>query len=549
MLFGKYEILADIGAGGMATVYRACLRAPGGAARPVALKVIHRKLSGEPLFVKLFLAETRVAMALNHRNIVQTFDAGQEGGQYYMAMELVNGCSLHELLKRCAGVGLPVDIALFVAVELCSALHYAHEFRPDLAGQPGAVVHCDVSPSNILLGREGVVKLADFGVARARDRMTQTSLDLVKGKLNYMAPEQARGRASPRSDIFAAGVVLHEMLVGRTLRRKTNLAEVLEGPKEIPAVQRPDVPPELEATIRSCLSASPAARPESALALRKFLASLLFQTQVRDGSGGDSHSRLGSFLSQVLDAQQETNRVARAIAEQALALSSVTGADQAASTRSHRPTAPTAVEPLRAHVPSKKMSPRVERVTAPTTVERGRREPLACSATAEEALPLVPARSLLWRYALLAGLLVALGLGVLYLLSRGGASPRGAVGDARPTRMLPPRGDGSAPSPDQARASDQTWPPTGRRARTSRLPTVPVTPRTGRLDLNSFPWAKVFVDGRYVGDTPVEGLKLPAGLHRVRLHNPERNLEELVQVQIRAGRTVSRIVELRPAAK
>jgi serine/threonine protein kinase len=561
-LFGKYELLSTLGSGGMATVHRACLRGPAGAARQVALKVIHPSLSHDPLFVKLFLAETRVAMALSHRNIVQTFDAGLEQGQYFMAMELVSGGTVHQLLKLSLGAGLPLDVALFITMELCSALQYAHELRPEIAGQPEAVVHCDVSPSNILLGRGGEVKLADFGVARARDRLSQTSMNLVKGKLSYMAPEQARGKPEPRSDVFSAGIVLHEMLAGRSLRRPPDLNEVLRGPGEIPrlATLRPEVPAAIDEIVHSCLSADPDARVESALALRKLLSELLFEHQVKAGTGVDSHARLSAYLEESLPPEETAPRIARALAAQALALSEVTepppGVEPAAPEREVRRTAPTAVEPIRkAAVPSTEVeSGREPRRTAPTAAEPIRPSPIAATAVDGPPAPLaVPAAAVQpaptaseltpvkrSRLPLLAGtgLLAALvGAGAVMLSRSPAPGPGPAVVPSRPDRGL----DRGA----TARAGDAARLPDG--------PGSPLTPPNlrrpvgqGELELNALPWAKVYVDGRYVGDTPVQGLKLAAGVRRVRLVNPERGLVKELRITIPPGRRVSRAVVLRP---
>ena len=149
---GKYELLSRIGEGGMATVYRARMHGPAHASRDVALKLIHPHLARLEDFVLMFLDEMRMAMALTHRNIVQTFDAGVVEGRYFMVMELVEGGSLRELLRRILGKEpIPLDVILFIGMEICSALDHAHNARSLSQDGPGGVVHRDVSPSNILL--------------------------------------------------------------------------------------------------------------------------------------------------------------------------------------------------------------------------------------------------------------------------------------------------------------------------------------------------------------------------------------------------------------
>jgi eukaryotic-like serine/threonine-protein kinase len=616
--FGKYEVLSPIGKGGMAVVHRACIRGPAGASRPVALKVIHPSLSEEQLFVDMFHTEVRVALALNHRNIVQTFDAGVEQGRYYMGMELISGCSLHELLFRRVKAGLPLDIALFITVELCSALSYAHDFSPELAGQPGAVVHCDVSPSNILLGREGVVKLADFGVARAKDRLHQTSLDLVKGKLNYMPPEQAHGRAESRSDIFSTGVVLWEMLAGKRLRHLANLADVLEGPREIPSLrgERPEIPAALEAIIEACLATDPDDRPESAEALRRMLAEELFRVQLKEHSGGDTHERLGAYLEQVLaetpapaSVRAGAGGLAQALAAEALALSVATDAaepstntntntntaltvPQRPAVREPKLTAPTTAEPLRPAAESRAAATILDRarrtapekrLTAPTTVEPVRPGNPAQAVEGEISGTDVladqsPAGSgSVWPK--LALFLLMLGLGSAgvwaakaFLVGSGGSGngdsggqvdAAGAAPDAVPIAKKPavtkpavrkpavrkpavrkPAVRKPAVRKPAARKPAARKPAVRKPATRKPAARKPARRGTGTLDLNALPWAKVYLGSRYLGDTPLQALKLPAGRHTLRLTNPERNLTKTVRVTIRAGGTVSRVVRL-----
>jgi serine/threonine protein kinase len=296
---GKYEVLAQIGVGGMGEVYRARFAGPGGATKEVALKVINPHLDQDDRFLRMFLEEMRVAMAMTHRNIVQTFDAGQEGRTHYLVMEYVEGCSLRQLLAELSRrrQRLPLGLVVFIGMEVCSALAYAHSFRATADGPPG-IVHRDISPANILLAAHGDVKLADFGVVRAAGQLGITLATTVKGKLSYMAPEQARGKEEARSDIFSLGAVLFEMIAHAPFRQDATLEVVRSGKLSLPSLLRfrPDMSRSLDACVRSCLTAAPSDRPPTAAVLRELLADELHVIQQQQGLRRDLHAELRDFL-------------------------------------------------------------------------------------------------------------------------------------------------------------------------------------------------------------------------------------------------------------
>ncbi|MCA9664921.1 MAG: serine/threonine protein kinase [Myxococcales bacterium] len=323
-LIGRYEVVESIGSGGMAAVYRAWARGPTGAGRPVAIKLIHQHLAGQPQFVEMFFEETRVALALTHRNIVQTFDAGEIAGRPYLVMELVEGCSLVELIGR-SEQDVPLELALFIVCEVCAALSYAHTFRPEREGQPHAVVHRDVSPSNVLLSWAGDVKLADFGVARATDA-ARAGQSGIKGKLSYMPPEQARGDAEPRSDLFALGVVLYELIARKPLSsRPMNALQALER-REIEPLHRlrPEISPSLEAIIERCIEPDPRDRPSSADELGGVLWAEIDRIQ-RAAGGGDLRARLSAYVAALPGPprNETVGRVAQALMAEIAELSAV----------------------------------------------------------------------------------------------------------------------------------------------------------------------------------------------------------------------------------
>jgi serine/threonine-protein kinase len=210
---GRYTLGDKIGEGGMGVVFRAQIDGAEGFSKPVAIKTIHAALARDPGIREMLVTEAQTAQRLHHGNIVQIIDVGLADKAPYLVIEYVDGMSLSELTH--ARGALPVADALYIAESVASALAYAHGLT-DKAGRPDGVVHRDVTPRNILMSRDGVVKLADFGIAKALAAPSYTVPGTFKGSLGYLAPEQARGAAvDARADQFAFGVVLHEMLSGK----------------------------------------------------------------------------------------------------------------------------------------------------------------------------------------------------------------------------------------------------------------------------------------------------------------------------------------------
>jgi serine/threonine-protein kinase len=268
----------------MADVYRA--EAPGlaGFRKEVAIKVIRPGFGGRSEFVRMFINEAQLASRLNHANIVQVFDFDQVEGQYYIAMEFVRGRTLLEIMDACRERGLWLDLpqSLHICAQVASALSYAHRLTD--AGRPLSLVHRDVSPQNVLVSFEGEVKLADFGIAYAMGASGMTAPGIVKGKLAYMAPEQARAeRVDPRADVFALGVVAWELCTGNDLFARdsdaASLAAVL-GPQPViapPSNWNPKVSPELDLAIMAALERDRERRTGSAEELATQLSEVLLK--------------------------------------------------------------------------------------------------------------------------------------------------------------------------------------------------------------------------------------------------------------------------------
>jgi hypothetical protein len=215
----RYHVIERIAAGGMAEVYRGESAGIEGFRKKVAIKRVLPKLSANREFIDMFLDEARLGAYLSHSRCVQVFDIGQGGGAHFIVMEFVDGADLKGVLDYLADQKLlmPVEVACLITMNVCEGLAYAHEVC-DHAGKPLELVHRDISPHNVLMTRFGEVKLVDFGLARASSHLSEDDEDIVKGKFGYLAPEVTLGQgADKRVDIFAAGILLWEMLTGRRL--------------------------------------------------------------------------------------------------------------------------------------------------------------------------------------------------------------------------------------------------------------------------------------------------------------------------------------------
>jgi tRNA A-37 threonylcarbamoyl transferase component Bud32 len=261
MRIGEYELLDRIAEGGMAEVWRAKARGAAGFEKVVVVKRVLPTLAARPGFAELLIREAKIAARLSHPNIVQIFDLGEVDGTYFIAMEYVHGTDLaHALTHRMSGEHLSLALRVWIAAEAARALDHAHR-RKGEDGRPMHIVHRDVSPQNVLLAHEGVVKVADFGIARADEAGLGRGEDprVLRGKYAYMSPEQARGEAlDRRSDIFALGVVLFEAITGQRLFRGKSSQETLALVRAaaLPDLAMSGVPAELVPVLGRALAAS-----------------------------------------------------------------------------------------------------------------------------------------------------------------------------------------------------------------------------------------------------------------------------------------------------
>lgn len=263
---GRYTIHGTLASGGMASVHLGKLTGPGGFARVVAVKRMHPHLAKDSEFVAMFVDEARLAARIRHPNVVATLDVLAASDELLIVMEYVHGESLAELVRLAAArkARMPAPVACAVIADVLAGLHAAHE-ATDEQGRSLGVVHRDVSPTNVLVGADGIARLADFGVARAAGRLQVTREGQVKGKIAYMAPEQVRGDPlGPAADIYGASVVLWEILTGRRLfvgQRDAQVVEgILYGAIEAPSAVASSVPEALNAVVLRGLARDPTVR-------------------------------------------------------------------------------------------------------------------------------------------------------------------------------------------------------------------------------------------------------------------------------------------------
>jgi len=493
--FGKYQLVERLAAGGMAEVFRAKALGAAGFEKDIAIKRILPQFSADEAFVKMFIDEARLAAQLQHRNIVQIFDFDQVDGAYYIAMELVEGCDLKLLARR--SERLPVSVSLYVVSEALKGLGYAHQRT--INGQPLHLVHRDVSPHNILVSRSGEVKISDFGIAKAQARATATGSGIIKGKLSYMSPEQARGdKIDHRSDLFAAGVVLHELLSG---------VRLFEGDSEM----------EIIAKVQRCQVAAPNISPPVDTVTLKLLAR---EPVARFGSAAEAVRALASCPGFTDESDTLAELVRRAMAEAPpKPAAKVAYASTLASDRD---------------LPGGATRTRTE---SPGAHSRSV-QPVSFVSSAEAD----PPRRGRWLVA--AALVVGLaGLGALVGL-RTAPKPVEPAPAAEPVAIKP------APAPDAAieiaKAIEPAPPepdpepkhaPPQQHKHSKRAPTNPVTPVTqpvaeppppapagkGLLSVTVKPWAVVIIDQGAPRQTPLRDIELVAGHHTAVLRNNDRS--------------------------
>ncbi len=489
-IFGRYLLGPRLGSGGMGIVHAATWIGPEGVARQVCVKRVRAGAAAQAARVRLFVNEARLSLSLSHGNVVQTLDFGRVGDEYFLALELVDGTDLGTVLaaERTAGAGVPPEVAAHVAEAVAAGLAHAHA---------KGVVHRDVKPGNVLLSRSGEVKIADFGVAAlVGDRA-------LRGTAGYMAPEQAAGEpADERSDLFAVGLILHEMLTGHAAYGGGDEAAVLARAREAriePLAAA--VPADLVDVVRRLTERDPARRLQTASELA---------------------DRLGAFVAGARAAGAAPPT--RWIATRAATLARPAQEAPAPSTDGQ-----TDDRPATYFTRDGSRQDFEAQIALPTRLEIPRRP----RRRAWLALAAIPVAAMLW------------------VLSRPATEPV-----SRPVRTEEPRAPAPAKTPVRTpqitadRAPPPPAPSTARPVHAIRHVAATAAPEprgTATLDLQALPYAQVYVDGINKGETPLTGISVRAGEHHVRFVHASSRREWTTRITLADGERRTVRAELRDA--
>jgi eukaryotic-like serine/threonine-protein kinase len=306
---GKYELIAPIGSGGMASVILARTRGPGGFEKVVVIKVIHPHMASDEVAVSMLLDEGRLAALIEHPNVVHTYEVGEAFGTFYIVMEYLAGESLHTVIRQSiqpsSGPFHPT-LAGKIISDACEGLHAAHELT-DFNGVNRQIVHRDISPGNIVVLYNGQVKVVDFGIAKAQGRATETQVGELKGKYGYMSPEQINNeKMDRRSDVFSLGVTMWEALAKRRLFHQENigatLMQILRGPRVPPSTYDREVPKALDEIAQKALQPDPRDRWQSAGEMKRAIDDAIWQSRV---GTGEVQKYMHSLFAQRMEARRQ----------------------------------------------------------------------------------------------------------------------------------------------------------------------------------------------------------------------------------------------------
>jgi eukaryotic-like serine/threonine-protein kinase len=492
---GKYRFIAALGHGGMADVYLAVAVGPAGFNKLLVIKRLRQSLEDDPELRAMFLDEARLAARLNHRNVVQTNEVGVVDEQYFIAMEYLDGQPLNRVFARArqAQRPVPLGVSLHILCDVLAGLQYAHDLA-DYDGSPLHIVHRDVSPQNVFVTYDGQTKIVDFGIAKAARRMVETRAGVIKGKVSYMAPEQAFSASADvdrRADVFSVGVMLWEAIAGRRLWQGLGDPEIIGNMlKEIPRVRDvvPDVLPELAEISERALARDRDKRYPSAAALRAELEPCIEKLGPRT-----SAEEVGAYLREVF-AEQRADL--RGVIDRQLA-----AIDEALETRREASIRPTPLPEIRQSIPPEDSSSpatvnrRTPSLGTPSPSEPRSSTLLGAVLGSQPAppLPATPSRTPL--FAALGVAIIAAGAAAGLLAARRPPEPRAAPAVAS-----------EAPAPSTV-------------ASTTTERTAPVAPDgsflRARITVNPAE-ARILLDGAPLPANPFEGKFLKDGaVHRI----------------------------------
>lgn len=539
--FGRYMLFDRLAVGGMAELFLAKSMGEAGFQKTCVIKRVLPHLAESPAFVEMFLDEARLAAKLDHPGIVQIFDLGRQGDDYFLAMEYLAGEDASAIISRASmrKMDVPMEICAKIISSAAEALQYAHDLTDD-DGRPLHIVHRDISPSNLFVTYQGSVKLLDFGIARAESRAQTTEVGQIKGKASYMSPEQAQGLpVDRRADIWALGVCLHELLTGQRLFGGENRAHTfsLVGRQQIlrPSALKPGIPEQLDRVVMKALARNLADRYPTAERMRidldLFLADRTYVPQT---------IQLGDFLKALFGAERAEERIRRATAQ--VSVSQPGGGTERISEKSSLgQSAPASARTIPSDRPTL-AHPSQE--AARTTGGRAR------------------TRRLVFSTVLLAALI---GGGLVLLESQEDSSfppsqpsspvelpathlpaPERATSDVdagKPESPVPGKRPGLSLGnyelriPEELAPNPSTSPP-GRAATRPRRAALAV----GFLSVEANVPAQVLVDDNRLGHTPIVRARLSAGSHRLKVENKELGLVRVERFTVSPGEeTLSKV--------
>ncbi|WP_437762878.1 protein kinase [Sorangium sp. So ce281] len=517
--FGKYRFIATLGHGGMADVHLAVAVGPAGFSKLQVIKRLRPNIADEPEFRDMLLDEARLAARLNHRNVVQTNEVGLADGEYFIAMEYLDGQPLSRVISRAReqARAIPFAIQFWILSEVLAGLHYAHELV-DYDGAPLNVVHRDVSPHNIFVTYDGQVKIVDFGIALAAHRLVETQTGTMKGKVAYMAPEQAFSHSSQidrRADVFSAGVILWEMLAGRRLWRGLSDPQIISRlMRDIPDLRsaRPEVPVELARICAKALAHSPDQRYSTAAAFRAELARYTERLEEQVTA-----EQLGALMRELFAGERSE---IRAIIDRQLKQLQEHGAEAGSAGLAGRaPRLPSLPgrEPLDSDPPAQEEGATTgSSPSAPTRALHRSSPPQATlhavvrtePATAVQPAP-APRRSRLPLVAF-AAVIALVGAATLYLKLRDPVQ--------QSLRVTPPPAQSALPAPEPSPPRAEPSPPSA----ASSAPREQTDASLLRASIKASPAsAKIFVDGVELPSNPFDGKLIKDGAaHRIEVSAP-----------------------------
>lgn len=503
---GKYTLVKKLATGGMAEVFLARIDGPMGFAKKCVVKRILPHFNDDPRFIEMFLGEARLAAELNHPNLVQIFDFGEANGQYFLAMEYIDGPNLRVLNQSTRRMSGPMSFALAARIIALAAegLHHAHELR-DENGQLVNLVHRDISPDNILVSRNGAVKVVDFGIAKATTQPHLTKSGMIKGKMAYMPPEQlAREPLDRRADLFALGIVLYELVTGGMPFDATSEVSIIQAlmsqqPLEKPTTYRLDCPPALEAIVLKCLEKDRERRYASCRDLQSDLETFI------SSQGASVGTREVAELVELTFANDSAVTQSTAIPLSGLEATTPSGVSQ------ERPSAPP-----RAPVPS----------TTDTGLSSTALRPTPSEAPKKNNAPIIAV-----------GFVAVVALGAAAWFAT--RPPTVVEKPPRPVVVTPPvvAVVVDAGKPERLVVAE-VLDAGVEEIEDAGTEVKPVAAKNGRLELRIRPYATVFFDDRKLGDTPLPTQVVPVGRHKLRLVNEALGKNVTLDIVITPGTNV-----------